>query len=138
MSKTGMHGVFLVAVWSLCVWMMSCEGPAGPDGDNAILTDSLAPVIEWLSPEPGSVSADTVILSAKVTDDQGVNMMMFYISGFEFGDTLVDVDSIEGIYTYEWLTQTWPEGPYPLMARALDNARNCATTPIILVQLDHP
>jgi len=116
--------------------LAGCKGPSGPDGENAFLTDSLAPTIEWISPEPDGMVDSSVTLSAKVFDDQGVKRMSFFIANIEFAGSLVD--TVEGIYTYEWLSLHWPEGPYPLMARALDDARNVAITPIIFVHVEHP
>ena len=120
----------------IIVCLAGCVGPSGPDGDNAFLQDSMAPTIDWISPEPDSIIDSSVTLSASVFDDQYVKRMSFYIAGFEFAGSLVD--SVEGIYIYEWQALLWPEGPYPLMARAWDDAKNVATTPMILVHVEHP
>ena len=123
---------FLVGIGCWCV---GCQGPAGPDGDDAFLSDSLAPVIEWLSPQPGVVIDSGATLTAHVTDDRVVWQMLFYIGGLKYDGVLTD--SSAGIYSYRWNATRWPEGPYPLMARARDGDRNTSTTPVIIVQVEH-
>ena len=39
----------------ILVWIVACEGPAGPAGSDAILADSLPPEIEWIQPASGEV-----------------------------------------------------------------------------------
>ncbi len=116
-------------------WSTGCQGPAGPDGDDAVPADSLAPIIEWLAPEPGTVVDSSVTLTARAADDQGVWQMLFYVGGFKYAGELTD--SADGLYSYRWEAARWPEGPYPLMARARDAARNMATTPVIMVRVEH-
>ena len=125
-----------ITFFALAICYLGCQGPAGPDGDDAVLIDSLAPVLTWLTPEPGLAIDSAATLSAKVTDDRDVSQMVFFIAGFEFTGTLTDTSS--GIYIYEWSARLWPEGPYPLMARAWDDARNSAATPVVIVQVEHP
>ncbi|MDP8240297.1 MAG: Ig-like domain-containing protein [Candidatus Hatepunaea meridiana] len=120
----------------ISLWIIGCEGPTGAPGDNAELADSLAPQIEWISPEPGLVIDSAVTLSVRASDDDAVRQMSFYIAGLEFSGILID--SAQGIYEFEWLAKNWEEGPYTLMARVWDRARNCATTPVIFVQVEHP
>ena len=103
----------------------------GPDGDDAVLADSTAPLIEWIAPEAGTEVDGVVILTAYADDDQGIWKMSFYIAGFEVEGVLTD--STGGIYTYSWNTESYREGPYPLMARAKDAARNQSTTPVVIV-----
>ena len=117
------------------VFFTGCQGPAGPDGDNAVLVDSLAPVLVWMAPEPGTTVDSAVTLSAQVHDDQAVEQMVFYIAGFSFAGILTDTSA--GIYVYEWSALHWPTGPYPLMARAWDGARNNASTPVVIIQVEH-
>ena len=113
---------------------VGCNGPVGPDGDDAFLIDSLSPVIEWISPAQGLITSDTVTLTARATDDHGIWRMVFYIAGFEEVGELVD--SAAGIYEYTWIVNTYPDAPYPLMARAWDTSRNMATTPVVLVEIN--
>jgi len=131
-----LRAVALIAIISLIAGAAGCKGPSGPDGEDAFIPDSLPPGIEWISPEAGQMIDSLAVLSARVHDDQGVRHMSFYIAGFEFAGVLVDTAG--GIYCYEWLAVNWPEGPYPLMGRAWDDARNVATTPLIIVQVEHP
>lgn len=114
---------------------IGCMGQTGPDGEDAFLADSLAPQIRWLTPPPGSVIDSTVTVSAEATDDQGIWRLVFYIAGFEFQGSLID--SASGVYHYTWHAELFPDGPYPMMARAWDDARNMATTPVIQVEVNH-
>ena len=125
-------GLFLLAVFA------GCTGPAGPDGDNAVLTDSIPPAVTWLFPDPGSSVDSLVWLKAKATDDQSLWKMHFYIAGSEFIGTMKDAaDSAAHIYSYQWKAFYYPEGDYPLSARAYDSARNQTVTPTIMVSVKH-
>lgn len=117
------------------VALVGCTGPAGPDGDDASVADSLAPRIEWLSPETGAIIDSAVVLTAIATDDKELWKMIFYIAGFDFNGELID--SVNGVFEYRWDTVHWPEGPYPLMARAWDTARNHTSTQTVLIRIEH-
>ncbi len=128
--------VFIASIFTSTIALMihsGCQGPTGPDGDDSFLQDSLAPEIEWLAPQSGEIEADTILLSAKATDDVEIWKMVFFIAGAERQGTLVDTSA--GEYQFEWLAYLYPEGPYPLMARAWDKSRNMSTTPVILVEI---
>ncbi|MCF7811697.1 hypothetical protein K9N50_11985 [bacterium] len=114
---------------------LSCEGPSGPDGDDAYIEDPLSPEIEWLNPTAGDtiIGVDTLRVSA--TDNVSILRMAFFIAGREFAGKLVD--STTGLYELSWNTDHWPSGPYPLMARVWDEARNDAETPVIIVHIVH-
>jgi len=135
-------------------WTAGCQGPTGPAGTNATLTDSMVPVIEWIGITPGMTVDDTLILAVNVFDNpdfvlgsSGGDSLIaprtsFYIAGFEFDGESVAVDSSEAVYEfrieYIWIARLWQEGPYPLMARTWDRARNSSTTRLIIVDVDHP
>ena len=110
----------------------SCYGPTGPDGQDAILSDSLAPVIEWIYPSPGQFNVDTLVLRARVIDDQQIWKVIFYTGGFDHQTVILD--STEGIYEYAWPLYLYPTGPYPIMARAWDISRNVAVTPVFIIE----
>ena len=133
-------GLYVVAIAFTCLVAMimmagGCAGPAGPDGDDAVLADSILPTISWIQPEAGAAFDSLAILSVRANDDQGVWRMIFYVGGFSFTGMLVD--SVEGIYQFNWSVIYYPQGPYPLMARVWDAARNQATTPVRLVYVEH-
>jgi hypothetical protein len=113
----------------------ACQGPVGPDGDNARVNDSLPPTIEWIRPEPGDTVAGIDTLQVRVDDDQGIYKVAFYIAGFEFSSTLTD--TVNNIYDCIWDATLYPEGPYPLMARVWDTSRLTATTPVRVVEVKH-
>jgi hypothetical protein len=115
--------------------VLSCKGPAGANGDDARLVDSLPPTIEWIAPDP-DVSADTIlILKARAHDDHAIWKVSFFIAGFEF-PAMLD-DSSSGLYTYEWRCLLYPEGPYPLMVRVWDESQQIGSTPERIVQVRH-
>lgn len=137
-----LHGGYLLAgliLFSLSWCFGGCQGPAGPDGDNATLADSLPPVVQWLEPTAWAVVDSLVELRAKVTDDQGIWRVRFFVAGLEYPGELKDgADSTAHIYSYKWHATYFPAGDYPLSARAYDHARNQTTTPEIMVKVEHP
>jgi hypothetical protein len=126
----------IIALFST-VFMLSigCEGPAGPDGDDAYIEDPISPEIEWLNPTAGDtiIGVDTLCVSA--SDNVDILRMVFFIAGREYAGKLID--STAGLYELPWNTDHWPSGPYPLMARVWDEARNDAETPVIIVHVVH-
>ncbi len=111
--------------------LFGCTGATGPDGDNAVIADTLAPVIEWLLPESGSDVDSIETLSVYARDDQGIRRVVFYIAGWEAEGQLVD--SAMALYSYNWDSSDYPIGPYPLVAKAWDVSSNLSTTPVIFV-----
>ena len=109
----------------ILVWIVACEGPAGPAGSDAILADSLPPEIEWIQPASGEVIDSAVTLIVRASDDQELKQVVFFIAGSEHSDSL-EID--DDLYIYRWDALHWPEGPYPLMARAWDMERNTSRT----------
>jgi len=131
--------IFLLVVWILTASLLGCAGPAGVDGDNAFLADSLPPVVQWLAPAPWTEIDSAVELRAKATDDQGVWRLRFYIAGLEYPGKMKDsADSLAQIYSYKWYATYFPASDYPLSARASDASRNHTTTPEIMVKVVHP
>jgi len=119
----------------IMIWTAACEGPAGPAGSDAVLADSLPPVIEWIQPASGEVIDSAVTLIVRASDDQELKQVVFYIAGLEYSDSL-EIDN--DLYIYRWNTLHWDEGPYPLMARAWDRERNTSRTPDIIIEIVHP
>lgn len=128
-------GLLLVSTLT-ALFISACQGPTGPNGEDAFLTDSLPPVIEWISPASGIVISDTLLLRARVTDDRQLWRMVFYIAGFEQEGVLVD--TTDDIYEYVWLASLYPPGPYPVMGRAWDLSRNMSSSPVILLEIKSP
>ena len=128
---------FIVAMLAIvALWFFSaCQGPAGPDGTDSHISDSLPPQIEWMSPAPGSEIDSLVLLQVRAVDNSGVYRVVFYIAGFEFAAELTD--STSGIYSLNWNAANYPEGPYPLMSRAWDESRQTGTTPVRVIYVVH-
>lgn len=131
------HSTYATGLALLLIWIVtvSCQGPAGPIGKDARLTDSLPPTIEWIAPEPGITLDSIALLQVTARDNIGVYKVAFYVAGFEFAGVLID--SIAGKYEYRWDVSDYPEAPYPLMARAWDNSRQIGTTPVRVVNVKH-
>jgi len=125
----------LLALLTTALFSLSCQGPAGPKGDDAVLADSLPPVIEWISPAAGIQVSGMVTLKAAAYDDQGIYRVAFFVSGFEFAGRLTNPDS--GFYSADWDATLYPEGPYPLAAMVWDNSRLLGTAPERLVWVKH-
>jgi len=114
----------------------ACQGPAGPDGKDSRLTDSLPPQIEWISPEPGVEVDSSLLIQVHAFDNIGVYRVSIYIAGFEYAGNLVDTAA--GVFSILWESGNFPEGPYPLMARVWDESRQTGTTPVRIIQVNHP
>jgi len=117
----------------LLMLSIGCQGPAGPDGDEAILDDPVSPVILWLAPAAGDTINGVDTLRVIASDNLKVLRLTFFIAGFEYAGSLID--SSAGMYELIWETDHWPSGPYPLMVRVWDEARNDAETPVVIVYL---
>jgi hypothetical protein len=113
----------------------SCSGPTGPVGSNAVLEDTVLPTIEWITPEPELLIDSSVTLSVHAYDDHTIWQVTFFIAGFEV--PAVMSDSAGRIYSYQWDCRLYPDGPYPLAARAIDDSRNASITPERLVHVRH-
>ncbi len=115
--------------------MIACQGPSGPDGKDSRLTDSQPPVIDWISPAPGIDVDSSLLIQVHASDNIGVYRVSLYIAGFEFAAVLSD--SAAGVYSLLWESISYPEGPYPLMARVWDDSRQTGTTPVRIIQVKH-
>ncbi len=115
--------------------VVACEGPAGPDGKDSRLTDSLPPVIEWIAPAPGVEVDSSLLLQVHASDNIGVYRVSIYIAGFEYAGSLTDTAA--GVYSLFWDATTFPEGPYPLMARVWDESRQTGTSPVVVIEVRH-
>jgi hypothetical protein len=129
-KSTGVISLVFVA-FSFCTILFGCTGVAGPDGDDAVISDTLSPVIKWLLPEAGSEVDSIEIISVSATDDQIIRRVVIYIAGWEASAELID--STLGLYRYNWNSSDFPVGPYPLMAKAWDESSNQSSTPVVLV-----
>jgi len=125
------------AVWGALALlsMVACQGPAGPDGKDSLLTDSLPPQIEWILPDPGAIIDDSITVQVQATDNIGVYRVSIFIAGFEYAAVLTD--TVKHVYSYFWESIRFPEGPYPLMCRVWDDSRQTGTTPVRVVQVAH-
>ena len=82
--------------------------------------DSTPPGVEITSPAANATVSGVISISARVTDDGGIEVVRFYA-----GTTLLGED---GIAPYEWLwnTTTRPAGVVQLKVLAVDLAGNTA------------
>ncbi|MBM3326837.1 MAG: hypothetical protein FJY65_07650 [Calditrichaeota bacterium] len=113
--------------------LLGCKGPQGPAGSDAVLTDTLPPWIEWLTPSSGDTVDTLLSLSVRAGDDQAVARLTFSIAGFDFTPD----SSVADRYFLTWFPARYPEGPYPLVARVWDATRNTAITPMLLIYVRH-
>ncbi len=120
-------------LWLALGWIFGCKGPQGPSGSDAVLTDTIPPWIEWITPASGDTVDSLLLLSVRAGDDQAVARLVFSIAGFDFAPD----STIGNKYYLTWFAKHYPEGPYPLVARVWDATRNTAITPMILVYVNH-
>ncbi|MFC2150560.1 Ig-like domain-containing protein [Calditrichota bacterium] len=121
-------------IFILSILAISCSGPAGPDGTDAIVLDSLPPRVELLRPLANDIISDTLFLSAEISDDHSVSKVVFQVANYEFLADLVD--TVNSVYEYRLDMQRWPGGPYPVRVQAWDVYRNSAVSPVILITLN--
>jgi len=124
---------------------LGCRGPAGSDGADSVVEDSLSPVIEWLSPSPGTEVDTAITLLVRAYDrvgrpgggigDTTAWRTSFYLAGTEYPGEPVDTGAY--LFRYHWAAEHYPEAPYPVSARVWDFARNSASTPTIILEVRH-
>ncbi|MGR3179030.1 MAG: Ig-like domain-containing protein [Candidatus Anammoxibacter sp.] len=88
------------------------------------LTDDNFPSVSITSPDNGDIVSDTVNVTAKVTDGNGITKVEFYLDGtLKFTDT-------SSPYSWSWDTTLSTNGSYLLKAIAYDTINQTATNQI--------
>ncbi len=118
-----------LAAASMSLMTAGCQGPAGPDGDDAVVADSIPPTVVWLAPTQDTTLTTDFDLLVRAHDDQNIWRLVFYVGGHDFTGELVD--SASGTYRYRWQVRLFPEGPYPLVVQVWDSYRNRGGTQTI-------
>ncbi len=138
MSSRGRQLLFLffliVMLIALAMTFMGCNGATGPDGDDAMVLDSIPPFIEWIIPTQDTTLTGSFDLLVKAGDDKGIWRLVFYVGGHDFESVLID--STNGIYGFNWEVSLFPTAPYPVLARVWDDYRNRSSTQTILVNVE--
>lgn len=139
-------GIFGLWIGAAALAQLGCKGPAGPSGSDAVLSDSLSPGIQWLSPS-ADTTVDTGLVLAVRAWDRTLSPMgtpvdtlpwrvAFFVASFEYPGRLADSAGFR--YELSWDARRWPEAPYPVTARVWDRARNQADAPVFIIRVDHP
>ncbi len=113
---------------------VSCKGPEGPPGSDAILPDTEPPVVTLLEPAYGDTASQEFTMRAAALDNAGVEFVRFYLDGNEWiNDSTIAVDSVQPYeYTFDLVEMQVPAGEHTAAARAYDYARNTELTPSVL------
>jgi hypothetical protein len=100
---------------------------------NAPPPDTTAPTVSITAPASGARVSGTVMVSANASDGVGVAGVQFFINDVALGpeDTVAP-------YSFSWDTQSGPDGPYRIGARARDAAGNAAQAEINVTVANQP
>jgi hypothetical protein len=91
-------------------------------------SETTPPTVVMTAPSDGATVAGTVTVTARASDDTGVAGVQFLVDGVALG-----MEDTRAPFEVSWDTQTVPDGPHTLTARARDTAGNVATSAPVTV-----
>ncbi|MCK4547433.1 MAG: hypothetical protein KAW17_08320 [Candidatus Eisenbacteria sp.] len=100
--------------------------------DGSCDCDGEPPTIRITSPADGENVSGTVTITAEVSDDEGVDRVLFYIDQ----QLPADGTDIDAPYEYSWDTRAFPKGEtsaHTLRAKAYDTSGNAGTSDVVNV-----
>ena len=112
------------------------------DRDDLIFTvgspsDTIAPVASLDAPVAGGVLGSDFVLTATVTDDQGVAKVEFLVDGVVSSTVQLPDPGFNTQYSTVWSTWMAPDGAHELSVRAHDTSGNVTTTTVVAVTVDN-
>jgi len=102
-------------------------GNAESVGSQQVQIDGTSPTASLTSPNAGDLVAGTTALTASANDNLGVDRVDFLLDGQAVGS-----DS-SAPYAFDWNSQSVPDGPHTIAARAVDTAGNTTTSSSVSV-----
>lgn len=120
----------------------ACSGGDFDDHDDLVFavgspSDTTAPLASLDAPVAGGVVGGDFILSATISDDQGIAKVDFLVDGAVSSTVqLPDPDEITR-YSAIWPTWLVMDGAHELSVRAHDTSGNMTTTPVVAVTVDN-
>lgn len=125
----------------LLVLAVSCQGPAGPDGQDAVKLDILGPEIQFATPLAGSQQfADTLQLRAELTGESSdfLNLRFLVNGETELGGDTLWADPATLSRTIDLLDAGVDYGLVLLGAVSSDTAGNLGYAPEVLIRYVDP
>ena len=92
---------------------------AGAAGDVAAPI-AAGPVVQWVSPAPGSSVPGVIELTGRATATAGLDTVSFIIENESGAVPVAAVDAGGGLFTYTWIASDWPAGDYTITFAARD------------------
>jgi len=92
---------------------------AGAAGDVAAPV-AAGPVVQWVSPAPGSSVPGVIELTGRATATAGLDTVRFIIENESGAVPVTAVDAGGGLFTYTWIASDWPAGDYTITFAARD------------------
>lgn len=135
MRRTNTLFSFLRFFLSLPVFIvfLGCEGPQGPAGKDAEITDLSPPEIYWEHPIGGDTLRIQDTLRVQAFDNVGIDSIVFFVNGVRnFRNVSLSIRNAP--YIKPWNTNYLTAGNYSLTAYAYDLSGNIGMSPTILVQ----
>jgi peptidoglycan/xylan/chitin deacetylase (PgdA/CDA1 family) len=102
-------------------------GNAESIATKQVQIDATAPSASVTAPSAGDFVAGAATLAANASDNLGVDHVDFLVDGQQVGS-----DS-SAPYTFSWNSQSVPDGPHSIAARAVDTAGNTTTSSSVSV-----
>jgi hypothetical protein len=115
------------------LYLLGCDGAAGPDGADAPAVDHEAPELELVQPALGAVLTESIlILEAAVFDtseNSDVVGITFYVNGSsEIGGDTATVKSAPYLFEWDMVAAGTPFGPVTVAASVEDTLGNTRYT----------
>lgn len=116
------------------VYAVDRSGNVSQPASTDITLDRRAPVLQWLSPEPGGAFEQSLLLQVASPDEDLIGVRFRYRGAGDPDWTELAPDSDDPPYLYGWDTRALPYGEYELQAQTWDEGGRDALSAIRTVR----
>jgi len=92
----------------------------------------VAPTVQITAPASGSTVSGTVTLTSTASDDVGVVSVAYWSGPTRLGSATKQSD---GTWRAAFTSRSYPNGTYPVVAKATDAAGNVGTSPAVTLTI---